>query len=220
MQFLKMSETDVQPKKQASIFAVDDHPVIATGLKIALLRRRGFELAGSATGPEQALSIIRVSKFDVLIIDLVFDGKARTDFITLCRDAAPDAVIVVFSSLPPEDFEETTLSAGADAYVSKERTLDELIDVIARLSCNTPMPPVGAVFRCTKPQPAADGIRFTQRELEIAELLSRGYSMSRIAEAVGISIKTAAVHCDNIRKKLKCKDSRELIALLAKTWSA
>ncbi len=54
-----------------------------------------------------------------------------------------------------------------------------------------------------------DVSQLTKRELQIAELVSFGYSIAKISETLGINIKTAAAHCDNIRKKLKCADSRE-----------
>ncbi len=49
-------------------------------------------------------------------------------------------------------------------------------------------------------------------------MLSRGESVAKIAELMGISVKTAAVHRDNLRKKLGCHDSRELIARLARSY--
>ncbi len=121
-------------ENRVTIFAVDDHPVVSAGLKIALLRTPALLLIGTAVSPDDCIAFNQRRQTGVVVLDLVFEGKVRLDFIALCRDAAPGASIVVFSSLPAADHESKACAAGADAYVSKERTLDDLISVIVDLS--------------------------------------------------------------------------------------
>ncbi len=51
-------------------------------------------------------------------------------------------------------------------------------------------------------------------------MLSHGNSINDIAKVLGISMKTASAHRDNLRVKLQCRDSNELIARLARLYGA
>lgn len=201
-----------------NIFVVDDHPIVCAGLRLSLSDKA--KLVGSAAGPDEALERFRTLSPNALILDLVFNGKVRLDFIAKCRALLPKATIVIFSSLPAQDYEETAIAAGADGYVSKEHDLAVLLDVIEDLHRSGPKLSRGRPETFGKPArvlPPAKS-RLTKREHEVADMLSRGYSISRISEELKINSKTAAVHCDNIRKKFGCADSRSLIAMLAKAW--
>lgn len=206
--------------KAQRILLADDHPVIATGVRLALRQSPGSRFLGAETTPEAALTRVAAERPDALILDLVFDGRIQLALVGECRRAAPGAVIVVFTSLPARSYRQSVLAAGADAFVGKDTDLDALIailtDLLARPGVRTaraPAPPSHA------PEPES-GAHLTARERELARHLSRGASVTEIAGLLGISPKTAAVHRDNLRRKLGCRDTNELIARLARLYGA
>ena len=154
----------------------------------------------------------------------MFAGSAQLFLIKRCRAISPDMWIVVFSSLPARPYEREAISAGADAYLTKEHDLAKLIALMSNLTQNASTPRASREIdnlrdrHPSSPSRIIDGVHLTPREIQIAQLLSLGLSASRIAANIGVSANTAAVHRDNIRKKLNCRDTPELIARLARIF--
>ncbi len=200
---------------------IDDHPVVAVGVGLAIRDWEDLEFAGTATDPETCIAAIEDVRPDALIIDLVFSGVVQLTSITRCRAVLPEAAIIVFSSLPERLYGRNAIEAGADAYVNKATDLSTLLrfvsDILSRpkaqrRSIGSPVVEAGP----TCGHLLLENIYLTAREAEIARGLSRGLSVVLIARAIGISSKTVAVHRDNIRKKLNCRDTKDLVARLAR----
>lgn len=201
-----------------TVFLIDDHPVVGLGLALALKGHSLLRHGGSATNRWAGLERAQSIRADALVLDLVFNGEAETGFIRECREALPQAIIVVFSSLPKRLYERDVLELGADSFVGKNADLSDLVAALAEIAARpksggtslpVPVEPVGSVV--------LDGVHMTQREAEVARHLASGHSIARIAADLGISANTASVHRDNIRKKLKCRDMTELVAFLARS---
>lgn len=208
-----------------TVLLVDDHPVVAAGVRLALRQRPNCTLLGAEARPETALDTLGEMKPDALILDLAFDGHVHLSFVSQCRRLVPDAAIVVFSSLPPRAYKPEALAAGADAFVSKSTDLESLLDTVTQL-LEAPRRRMATMHEAEAVHALEvsylgleKGIYLTPREIDVARLLSRGTSIGEIARAIGVSVKTAASHRENLRKKLECQDSSELIARLAHIYS-
>lgn len=205
-----------------SVVVVDDHPVVALGVEMALRGSAAFRFGGVIPGPVNALAKIASSAPDVIVFDLVFEGHVHLALVSKTRTLLPLAIIVVFSSLPAATYRRDALAAGADAYLSKASSLTDLVAMMTRL-CEDPHErvrqlPVGSSAGHDVPESGSgsDVARLTPREAEIAVYLGRGLPVGRIATLVGSSPNTVAVHRDNLRRKLGCRDSTELVARLAR----
>jgi DNA-binding NarL/FixJ family response regulator len=209
-----------------SVYLIDDHPVVALGLRLAFRDKSQFELVGTATNPLKALSEIELRMPDAIVVDLVLTGVVELSLVARCREAARSAAIVIFSSLPARLYEREALSAGADAYLSKEHDLSCLVRLLSDIMAQPEARPARtdgtqgpASMEELRKEPL-DGIHLTFREKEIGRLLGNGHSVNRIAHEIGLSPKTVAAHRDNLRKKLDCRSSNELVARLAKLYDA
>ncbi len=201
-------------ERGSRILLADDHPVIATGIRLALKQVSSQHELQCVEDPSSAIALCELWRPEAVILDLVFNGVIEADLVRHCRAAAPQASIVVFSSLPAATYAEEVKHAGADAFVGKDTDLDVLVRTLARLMG------IGSEIVLPNGNGGTDGaIHLTRRENEIARLLSHGTSVAEIAERMGISPKTAAVHRDNLRKKLGCRDTNELIARLARHYA-
>ena len=201
-----------------TVFLIDDHPVVALGLEIALADAGSLKLVGVASEPPTGLVKIEAVRPDCLILDLVFAGSVELSLIRHCRDILADTSIIVFSSLPAKAYAHDALSAGADAYLTKDADLADLVALIKKLA-DTQREPRRAFYPAdarVMPHIVA-GIRMTPREAQVAASLGRGLSIAAIASNFGMSPNTVAVHRDNIRRKLNCRDTKELVARLARS---
>ena len=204
-----MSDTPIR------VFLVDDHPIVEAGLRLGFSLSDEFQLVGTALNHDDALNRLDELKPDVIVSDLVIDGALDLEYLSQYREFAPDSRLVAFSSLPEESFAERCRAAGADGYISKSTSPHDLAARIkAILEEDRAM--------ATAPMKAAtptdvEGVILTPRESQVGRRLAQGQSVAEIAEAFGISKKTAAIHRDNLRAKLHCTTSSELIALLARS---
>ena len=203
-------------RDRSSVYLIDDHPIVAAGLRLALEARSDLCLVGVADGPGTGLDEVPVIRPDAVIMDLVFHGRMDMDVIRECRRLLPEAVILVFSSLAPDLYERKCHDAGADGFVCKSEDPRRLAELLCELLAGQ------ARRRPDGRQPdrmvvaAFDGVALTPREAEVAGMLAAGRSVREIAARLDISAKTVAIHRDSLKAKLHCNSSQALTALLAR----
>jgi two-component system, OmpR family, KDP operon response regulator KdpE len=106
------------------ILVVDDEPQILRALG-ATLRGAGYTVDAAATG-EEALTSAAARPPEAVILDLVLpDGSG----IDVCRElrAWSEAPVIVLSAVGEEREKIAALDAGADDYVTKPFSVDELL---------------------------------------------------------------------------------------------
>jgi len=113
--------------------ADDDADILA--LLAIRLERAGFRVAQAVDG-EQALSLARKLRPDVLVLDVMMPRLSGTEVLGALRgDEATAAIPVVLLSARAQEADvERGLEAGADAYLAKPFQAPELIEVVGRLA--------------------------------------------------------------------------------------
>ena len=213
-------------RPRTSVFLIDDHPIVEAGLRLGISLQDRFVLAGSATSHDRALAEMALLRPDVIVTDLIMAGEMTLDVIEVYREILPETFIAVFSSLKVAQVATRCRHAGADAFFSKDTSPHELLlEIAARLDERQGDPAsIGAAVGIASGGSGAggslivamDGKRLTPRESEVARRLAYGAPLRQIADELRISPKTAGVHRDNIKAKLGCASTGELIALLAR----
>jgi CheY-like chemotaxis protein len=117
--------------RPARVLVVDDEPPIRTLLRLVLRRDERFELVGEAVDAEEAIARVADLAPDVVLLDLLMPGQHGRDALPALRAAAPDAMILVLSSLSALDEEAEAIAAGASGYLEKSVLGPRLPDVVA-----------------------------------------------------------------------------------------
>jgi CheY-like chemotaxis protein len=113
--------------------ADDDADILA--LLAIRLERAGFRVAQAVDG-EQALSLARELRPDVLVLDVMMPRLSGTEVLGALRrdDATADIPVVLLSTRAQQTDVDRGLEAGADAYLAKPFQAPELIEVVGRLA--------------------------------------------------------------------------------------
>ena len=107
-----------------SLLIVDDERAIRLSLR-SILENFGFDIVEAARG-EEALSLVRSSRFDAVLLDINMPGIGGIEVCRMMRKASPRLPIVMLTVQGSEDRKVEALDAGADDYITKPFQLREL----------------------------------------------------------------------------------------------
>ncbi|MFI1914342.1 response regulator transcription factor [Nocardia sp. NPDC020380] len=123
-----MTGVPVSREAEARILVVDDEPMIVELLSVSL-RYQGFEVAAASSGTE-GLDKARTFRPDALIVDVMMPGMDGFGLLRRLRADGIDAPVLFLTARDDVDDKITGLTLGADDYVTKPFSLEE---VVARL---------------------------------------------------------------------------------------
>jgi DNA-binding NarL/FixJ family response regulator len=192
---------------------VDDHPIVTDGLVANLGAVPEIDVVATGTSAGDAVSIAATHAPDVLILDLELGGRNGLDAIAECKTASPHTRIVVFSAYAGEERVATAFERGADSYVLKGTSSDELVAIVRAVAQGGTMIPAEIASQLARAvrQPRRD--RLTAREREILALLAEGLSNRAAGERLGISERTVKFHVGEILARLGAANRAQAVAI-------
>lgn len=201
-----------------NIYLVDDHPLVREGLAGLINRLPDFAVCGESETPSEALRGIASTKPDAAIVDLSLREGSGIELIKAIRTQSPGTAVLVLSMHDERRYAERCIRAGARGYVMKAELATHVInglhDVIAgRLHLSEQLRSIfvkrfvdGAPPESVSPQDV-----LSDREFEVFQLLGQGYETRRVAELMGVNIKTVQAFCARIKEKLQLGSASELL---------
>ena len=113
------------------IFLAESDQALRLGLQMLLHQESGMHVIGMAVQADGLLVQVEASHADVLILDWQLPGASIQDLLSDIRGLETPPKIVVLSINPEE--KAPALSAGADAFISKNAPPDDLVEVVRSL---------------------------------------------------------------------------------------
>lgn len=203
------------------VLIVDDQDLVRTGLRMILGSAPDIDVVGEAADGEQALSFLRETPADVALMDVrmhVMDGIEATRRI---RAEFPCTRVVLLTTFDDDATVQAGLRAGADGYLLKSASAEELIGCLRHVGEGRAVMDPGVTKRLLDrllsevPQErpvAADALRtLSPREREVFTLVAMGLPNAEIAESLSLSPVTVRTHIDNILTKLRLNHRPEII---------
>ncbi|MBI3512671.1 MAG: response regulator transcription factor [Proteobacteria bacterium] len=197
------------------LLIVDDHPVVRAGLRRLLAAEPQIEIREAATG-QLALGLFREFRPDLVLLDLNLPGISGLEVIGRIKAEDAKARILVLSMHDNPTYVARALQAGAKGYVSKSAPPDQILEALNRVAAgHTYIEHAIAQELALRniqasPHPLKD---LSSRDLEILRLLGEGASLPQIADAIGVSYKTVANHCSQMKAKLGAARTADLIRI-------
>ncbi|CAI1129933.1 response regulator transcription factor [Serratia ficaria] len=193
-----------------SLLLVDDHPVVHVALEAALMKSSRPYTLQAAQDDAQALAQLAAGAFSLVILDIGLPQVDGLQLLKKIRRRYPQQPILIYTAQEEDIYARMAHAAGANGFVNKGSTLEQLVRAIERvLDGGLSFPDVAVA---EDPQ-TADGAQLTAKELEVLGLLSKGLSNLQIAEILHISNKTVSTHKKNILRKTGASNLLELVAV-------
>lgn len=111
------------------LLIVDDHEVVRLGVRTLFADNNSYEVCGEAQNGEDAILMVSELSPDVVILDLSMPGINGFETAEQILTIAPSVRIVFFSA---HEIPATARLVGADAFVSKSSSLEELRLTVSR----------------------------------------------------------------------------------------
>lgn len=195
------------------ILIADDHAIVREGLKQILAETADMVVAGEATNGQEVLELVREKDFDLVLLDLAMPEKDGLDTLKELRLEKPNLPVLVLSIYPEEQYAVRVLKAGASGYLTKESAPDDLIAAIRKVSqkgkyvSQSLGEKLASYLTADPDQPAHELL--SDREYRVMLMIASGKTVTEIAEAIFLSVKTISTYRVRALRKMGMKNNAE-----------
>jgi len=205
-------------RRKATVFLVDDHPMVREHLTALLQAEPDLAVCGDAADAPTALSLIARQQPDLVILDLSLRHSNGLELVKSLKDLRPQLPVLVLSMHDEMLYAERSLRAGALGYITKEEATVNILSAVRRVLAGQVYLSERMAGRMMKKMVGgtAEGVAsplelLTDRELEVFQMLGRGLGTRRIAEELRLGIKTVESYRARIKEKLQLTDGNQLL---------
>lgn len=193
---------------------VDDHPIVRRGLRDILVDAFTGAVIHEVGSGREASALARSHQWDVVILDLSLPDGSGLDVLKRVRHVRPRLPVLILSMHTADQFARRAIAAGAAGYLTKDTADAELVRAVSRLLRG------GKYFGSAVLERVALGLhpdrderpheRLSDREYEVLRLIGGGRTVSEIASALGLSVKTVSTYRARVLEKMGMRTNAEL----------
>ncbi len=206
------------------VIVADDHQLVLEGIRALLEKSSDIEVVGEAVDGQEAVELVQRLTPDVLVMDIAMPRLNGIQAVMQLRALGTPTRIVILSMYSDEILVRQALQHGAKGFLLKGSVSEELLLAIRAASRSavylSPMISETIFADVSAAQPSSKapdpGDRLTPREREMLEMIGEGYTNKKMAETIGISVKTVERHRTNLMAKLNAHNLVELIRVAMK----
>jgi DNA-binding NarL/FixJ family response regulator len=200
----------------------DDHRHRRDALKFMISLRKDMVCSGDYENCGHLVDDLRDNVPDVVLMDIDMPDVDGIEGVKLLQTHYPSVLIIMQTVFEDEEKIFNSLLAGAHGYILKNASNDKMIEAILDVvNGGAPITPsiarqVLTYFNKRPNQSAKDDYNLSKREMELLDLLVKGYSHKMIAAELFISINTVNNHIKKIYEKLHVHSVSEAVATAIK----
>jgi DNA-binding NarL/FixJ family response regulator len=206
--------------KQINILLVEDHELTRLGLAAKIESTEGYNLIAQATDGVEGVDLAQKLNPDVILMDI---GLPRMDGIEATKkikeELKLESAVLMFTSRDSKEDIFAAFKAGADGYIMKDSSLQNLINAIDTVSTHAAwidsqiarvvLANIQNTSESNSSKTQKDANKkygLTKKELEVLTLIVDGLSNQQISQKLVVSISTTKAHVHNILQKLYLTD--------------
>lgn len=183
------------------ILLVDDHLLFRSGLRRLFEDAGVFRVVGEAATAYEALALADQWRPAVVLLALQLRGVTGLQVVRLLKQQPNAPKVVTFSISSDWREMRAAFDAGADAFLARDCSFDELLTTLRQVATKS----------STSMVSDAVGVPLSKREIEILDCMARGLSNKEIAEVLFISEQTVKNHMTRLFAKLDVRDRLQAV---------
>ena len=204
------------------VLIADDHAILREGVRALLALTDDIEVVGEARDGREAVDLAGKLDPDVVLMDIAMPGLGGLEAALEMKRQGARARVLVLSQYEDREYVRRLLKAGVAGYVLKKSAGSELANAVrAAHRGGLVLDPEVARAAMEEGGPAGPGgadpyEALTDREKQVLKLVAEGLANKEVAEALGISVKTAMTHREHVMEKLGLHNRTELVRFALK----
>lgn len=208
------------------VVLADDHAVVRQGIRRFLQEAPDISVVAEAGDGAEAIRLVQVHRPDIVVLDIRMPKVTGVEAARRIKEHFPDVRVLALTAYDDDPYVFALLQAGADGYVLKTASADELVQAVRTVyrgeSALSPEITSKVVRQATegRPKGAADQVELlTERELDVLRLVAKGMTNREAGRELGISHRTVQGHLASIYGKLDASSRTEAVTeALKRGW--
>ena len=198
------------------IVLADNQNVVREAIKCLLEAEGDFEVVGEADDGLAVVPLVERLRPQIVILDVAIPGLFGLEVTRQVRQRSPQTAVIILSRYVNEWYVTEALRNGAAGYVAQHADAHELIRAVRSVAqgkryLSAPLSMDDVQTWLTQSHAGDPYETLTGREREVLQLVAEGYSSTRVARRLTISVRTAEAHRANVMRKLRLKNHTALI---------
>jgi len=206
-------------KDPIRILLADDHEIFRDGFRVMLKKQKEFALVAEAANGQELIETALLCQPDVIVTDIkmpIMDGIEATKKL---RGLLPQVNVIALSMFGDEHLIVDMLEAGAKGYLLKNANKEEVFEALKTVAqngtyyCNHTSQKLARLIAVSNynPEKKPERVIFTDRELEVIQLICQQYATKEIADKLGLSPRTIESHRVKILEKMDVKNTAGIV---------
>jgi len=208
------------------VLLADDHVLVRQGIRQFLEDEKDIQVIAEAGDGTEAIRLALEHRPDVVVLDIRMPEVTGVEATRRIKSQCPEVRVLILTAYDDDPYVFALLQAGADGYVLKTSSADELVRAVRAVhrGSSALSPEVASkVIRqmaSGRPGGAAGQVEsLTERELDVLRLAAQGKTNRAIGAELGISHRTVQGHLASIYGKLAVNSRTEAVTeALRRGW--
>lgn len=201
------------------VLLVEDHEIVREGLKALLEAEKNIKIAGEASNGREALFLVKASLPDVVLMDVNMPVMNGIEATQLIKKEFPEVKVLILSMHDHESYLIDMLDAGANGYVIKNCSREELIFAIKKVASDgVYIGPEFTLGMLAKYKNSSafnieknPDISLSDYEIEVLQLVAEGLTNVEMAQKLHTSVRTIETRRKRLQEKTKTSNTATLI---------
>ena len=208
--------------KKYNFISADDHSIVTQGMSFILKDLYNGATVYQIESFSEIIKVLNSTTIDLLILDINFPDGSSLNLLPTLKKIQPDLKILIFSGYDEDIYAVRYLSAGANGYLKKLSSEEEIKHAIktvmtsGKYTSKNIQEKIMDSYILKKPANPLE--QLSNRELEVAKLMVDGYGNTEICEALNIQKTTVSTYKTRIFEKTGVDNLSYLIQLFNLYW--
>ncbi|MHB8511930.1 MAG: response regulator [Actinomycetota bacterium] len=194
------------------VVIVDDHALVRQSIARVVESTEGFNVVAQAGTPDEGAIAVVQYRPDLVILDVGLPGRSGLELAASLKAESPGLRVLFLTMHEDEATIAQAVLIGADGYVLKSATTDELLHALRAIAAGGSYLSPAVARRVMTRARSSSVIALTDRELEIIRMLARGSRPSDVARSLCLSLRTVRNHLANVYAKLGVSSAAQAVA--------